>query len=68
MFFIERQSTLKLFGLRTWCTKKYFGYQVAHHEYLLTSCLENYKKKNIIIKQFRLLYLIYITYVVIDTL
>ena len=27
-----------MFSLKTWCTKKPFGYRVAHHGYLLTSC------------------------------
>ena len=27
-----------MFGPGTWCTKKPFGYQVAHHGCLLTSC------------------------------
>ena len=37
--FIGRQiKALKIFSLKTWCTKKPFGYRVAHHGYLLTSC------------------------------
>ena len=27
-----------MFGSKTWCMKKPFGYRVAHHGYLLTSC------------------------------
>ena len=39
VMFIERQiKALKMFSLKTWCTKKPFGYRVAHHGYLLTSC------------------------------
>ena len=35
MLFIERQqNTLKNFGPRTWCTKKPFGYRVAHQNSL----------------------------------
>ena len=34
----DKKKAIKLFGPRTWCTKKPFGYQVAHHGYLLTSC------------------------------
>ena len=38
MLFIERQKkALKIFCYNTLCTKIPFGYQVAHHEYLLTS-------------------------------
>ena len=32
------KNTLKIFDPWTWCTKKPFGYRVAHHGYLLTSC------------------------------
>ena len=39
VLFIERQiKALKMFSLKTLCTKKPFGYRVAHHGYLLTSC------------------------------
>ena len=39
LLFIERQiKALKIFSLKTWCTKMPFGYRVAHHGYLLTSC------------------------------
>ena len=32
LYFIEqKKKTLKIFGSRTWCTKKHFGYRVAHH-------------------------------------
>ena len=36
------KNTLKIFGPKTWCTKKPFGYRVAHHRYLLTSRPELY--------------------------
>ena len=37
--FIDRQiKALKMFSPKTWCTKKPFGYRVAHQGYLLTSC------------------------------
>ena len=32
------KKTLKIYGLRTWCTKKPFGYRLAHYGYLLKSC------------------------------
>ena len=31
MFIVRQIKSLKIFGLRTWCTKKLFGYRVAHH-------------------------------------
>ena len=33
----NKKEALKIFGRRTWCAKKSFGYRVAHHGYLLTS-------------------------------
>ena len=39
---LNDKNTLKIFGPRTWCTKKSFGYRVAHHGYLLTSCPGQY--------------------------
>ena len=39
VLFIERQiKALKMFSLKNWCTKNPFGYRVAHHVNLLTSC------------------------------
>ena len=36
---VERQiKALKIFGVKTWCTKKPFGYQVVHHGYTLKVC------------------------------
>ena len=32
------KNMLKIFGPRTWCTIKPFGYRVVHHGYLLMSC------------------------------
>ena len=32
------KNTLKTFSLRTWCTKKPFGYRIVHNGNLLTSC------------------------------
>ena len=47
MLFIERQKkALKIFCYNTLCTKIPFGYQVAHHEYLLTSFPGHKVKKN----------------------
>ena len=38
MLNIERhKKALKIFCPKTWCTKKPFGYRVAHDGYLLTS-------------------------------
>ena len=34
----QQKKALKIFGSRTYCTKKPFGYQVAHHGYFLLSC------------------------------
>ena len=36
-FNVMIKKMLKIFGLRTWCIKN-FGYQIAHHGYLLTYC------------------------------
>ena len=39
ILFINRlKLTLKIFGLKTWYTKKPFGHRVAHNGYVLTSC------------------------------
>ena len=35
----NNKKVLKIFSPKTWCTKKPFGYRVAHLRYLLTSCL-----------------------------
>ena len=34
----DKKTALKKFDLRTWCTKKPFGYRVIHHGYSLMSC------------------------------
>ena len=28
---LHNKKTLKIIVLRTWCTKKSFGYQIVHH-------------------------------------
>ena len=38
VYWTTKKNTLKMFGPRTWCMKKPFGYQVVHQGYLLTSC------------------------------
>ena len=43
ILFIERQKKAhKIFGPRTWCTKKLFDYRVTHHGYHLMSCPGQY--------------------------
>ena len=52
-----------MFGRKTWCTKKPFGYRVAHHGYLLTSCQRQVKegkvKKHISYVNLRTIYFKY---------
>ena len=37
LFIEEQKNALRMFSPKAWCTKKPFGYRVAHHGYLLTS-------------------------------
>ena len=41
VLFIERKKSAQIFGPRTWCTKKPFGYQIIHQDTVLSHVQDN---------------------------
>ena len=60
LLFIKK--TLKLFGPKSWCTKKPFGYRVVHHRYFLTSCSEQITIKFIMNQYFLIFLQLYLSF------